>query len=297
MGSRGLYPLAGVWGRSPHKGFVLKGDAVIKRFIKSQQVLMLIGIVFLLVSYANEPLTVAPQRRVTVTVLTYHSVMSHEFYYPRYVENPWVLHEDVFYEQMRFLYENNFTSLSAEQFMGFLFYGEELPPNPILITFDDGYLDNYLFAAPIMRKFGFTGMNFLITGDIPESTPQTPFGVHLYMSAAELIGAADVFEYGSHTHAMHFMDDDVAALEFKSIGEIQEDIRQSFESFLTFPGFAYPFGRHSRNAINALRSEGVRFAFTTQWGYVNQNTNPFRLPRFSVASDLNMEQFIRIVAG
>ena len=41
--------------------------------------------------------------------------------------------------------------------------GAELPENPIMITFDDGYEDNYQNAYPILKKYGFTGTIFVIT--------------------------------------------------------------------------------------------------------------------------------------
>ena len=244
-------------------------------------------------------IAVAGPPPVRVPVLAYHSIMSHEFYYPINVDNPWIILDTVFYEHMRFLYENAFVALTAEQLKDFLFYGGDLPPNPVVITFDDGYLDNYLFAAPIMRQFGFVGMMFLITGDIAEETPAMTAYPTQFMSLAEIHAGADVFEYGSHAHHMHQFDDNgVPLLALESVENIRTDIRQSFEAPLAFqPIFAYPFGRHSPNAIQALQEEGVEIAFATHWGYVYRDTDPFVLPRFSVTPEWTAEQFSDIVRG
>jgi len=222
--------------------------------------------------------------------------MSHEYYHPVNSENSWILQEEVFYEQMKYLYENGFTSLSSSQLIDFLFNDGEIPKKSIVITFDDGYLDNYLFAAPIMRQFGFVGMVFLITGNLSETIPDMTAYPTQFMSAKEIARSTDVFEYGSHTHAMHYAADGKPPLMWESIENIRADIRQSFNAPLTFTtGFAYPHGKFSNNAIAALKEEGVRFAFTTQGGYVLRDTNPFLLPRFSVKSDWTMEMFIDIV--
>ena len=239
--------------------------------------------------------TEAVPSAIRVPVLAYHSIMSHEFYYPINVDNPWILSEEVFYAHMRFLYDNGFTALTSEQFMYFLFYGGDLPPNPVVITFDDGYLDNYLFAAPIMRQFGFTGMMFLITNAAPTMTPSMTAHPVQFMSAAEIIASSDVFEHASHSHAMHRTVDGRVPFEFESIETIRNDIRQSFEAPLNlFTAFAYPHGVHSPNAITALRAEGIRFAFATHAGYVYRRTDPFRLPRFLITSEWSMEDFKNI---
>jgi len=233
-----------------------------------------------------------------IPVLAYHSIVSRQFYYPINAYNPWVLLDETFEKQMRYLYDNGFTPLTVAQLETFLFYGGILPMQPVVLTFDDGYLDNYLFAAPIMRKFGFSGMMFLITDRIPEETPQMVAYPLPYMSPAEIDASKDVFEFGSHTHGMHGKVNNTPLLVSQTEQNIRADLRLSFEAPLTFTtGFAYPFGQHSQHAIRALQAEGIRFAFTTTPGYVERVTNPFLLPRLSIKADTTMEEFSRFVWG
>jgi len=212
-----------------------------------------------------------------------------------------IISESAFYEQMRYLYEGGFTTLSSEQLMDFLFYGGELPQNAVVVTFDDGYLDNYYFAAPIMRRFGISGMLFLLTGHIPQNAPPMTAYPTSLMSWNEVLAVADVFELGSHTHDMHRFTEDYPRfpiLRTESVENIRADLRRSFEYPLTFTGgFAYPYGGYSDNAIAALRAEGVRFAFTTEPSYVYRDMNPFLLPRFTIYPDFTLEQFSDIVRG
>ena len=252
---------------------------------------------------APEP-TPAPQYTnmpLRIPVLAYHSILPAEYYYPNHVDNPWVLSLDTFYMQMRYLYENNFNTITSSHLISYLFYGGALPDNPVILTFDDGYLDNALFAAPIMRQFGFTGMQFLITGLIPEYTQPMAVNPIQHMSLTEIMDIVDVFEFGSHTHAMHDTVNGVPLLVSSGVDAIREDILRSFEYPLTFTtGFAYPFGRHSNNARQALQDAGVRFAFTTQWGYLGRNTNPLLIPRFSITGnppEWPMSKFSDIVWG
>ena len=244
------------------------------------------------------PYTNFPQQ---IPVLAYHSILPTSYYYPNYVNNPWVLSLDEFYLQMRYLYENSFTTITSDHLIDYLFNNKGLPENPIILTFDDGYLDNALFAAPIMRQFGFTGMQFLITGLLQEYARPIETNPLQHMSITEIMATLDVFEFGSHTHAMHSFVGGTPLLVSESVEAIKEDILHSFQYPLTFTtGFAYPFGRHSSNARQALQEAGVRFAFTTQWGYLNKNTNPLLIPRFSITGNpqgWSMEKFSDIVWG
>ena len=246
------------------------------------------------------PVDVEPQTSdgQQIPVLAYHSIKSAEFYYPINADNPWILLDDVFRAHMQYLYDNNFTPLTSNQLINYLYHDGGLPQNPIIITFDDGYLDNYLFAAPIMREFGFSGIVFLITNAIHDVSPEMAAYPTHFIGLDGILASQDVFEFGSHTHAMHRAVDGVPPLAFESVSNIRADLRQSFAGPLTFTtGFAYPHGLASDNAIEALKAEDVLFAFITRWGYVNKNTDPFLLPRFSIESTMTMEEFSEYVWG
>ncbi|MDR2167019.1 MAG: polysaccharide deacetylase family protein [Clostridiales bacterium] len=233
-----------------------------------------------------------------IAVLNYHSIMPQQFYEPLNVDNPWILPQEVFYEHMRYLYENGFNPLTSCQLIDFLHNNADLPKNPVIITFDDGYLDNYLFAAPILRQFGFTAMQFLIGIAILDETPTMTAFPTQFMSIYEILGSKDVFEFGSHTYAMHRRNDGIPLLVSESVEAIRADLRQSFAGPLSFTtDLAYPFGISSANAREALEAEGVKFAFTTQFGYVQRNSSPLMLPRFYVTHHWTIEKFSEIVSG
>ena len=67
-----------------------------------------------------------------------------------------------FESQLQWLKANGYRSLTSDQFAAHL-NGEAAPAKSVLITFDDGYLDNYLYAWPLLKKYGFTAMIFLVT--------------------------------------------------------------------------------------------------------------------------------------
>ncbi len=75
----------------------------------------------------------------------------------------------VFDEQCRMLAENGWFGISLAQAEAFLINGESLPEKSFLMTFDDGFLDNYVHAWPIMRKYGHKGVIFAVTDRITQA--------------------------------------------------------------------------------------------------------------------------------
>src|SRR5690625_3549760 len=68
-----------------------------------------------------------------------------------------------FEQQIRGLAEKGYRSLGAAELEGF-FRGQAVAPKSVVLTFDDGYLDNWVYAHPVLEKYGVIGMKVLIPG-------------------------------------------------------------------------------------------------------------------------------------
>lgn len=68
-----------------------------------------------------------------------------------------------FEEHCQGMAEAGWRGISLEEAESFFLKGEKLPPKSVLITFDDGYLDNYVYAWPILQKYGHHGVIFAVT--------------------------------------------------------------------------------------------------------------------------------------
>ena len=90
-----------------------------------------------------------------VLVLNYHKV-----------DNTFIslaVRPDDFDKQMQYLSDNGYNTITPDELYDSLAGNKELPENPVLITFDDGYEDNYTNAYPILKKYGFKGTIFVIS--------------------------------------------------------------------------------------------------------------------------------------
>jgi len=71
---------------------------------------------------------------------------------------------DIFDSQLGYLAKNGFTPITFDTMYAGLEGQVALPPKPIILTFDDGYIDFYVNAFPILRKYGFHAVSFIPTG-------------------------------------------------------------------------------------------------------------------------------------
>jgi peptidoglycan/xylan/chitin deacetylase (PgdA/CDA1 family) len=77
---------------------------------------------------------------------------------------------DLFQEHLEYLAEEGFGALTANELVRCLKGELPLPPKPVMITFDDGYLDNWVYAYPLLQRYGLRATLFVITGRIKEKT-------------------------------------------------------------------------------------------------------------------------------
>lgn len=138
-----------------------------------------------------------------------------------------------FDKQMEYLKKHNFHTISFNDLSSNLFTNTPLPQKPIIITFDDGYKDLYTAAYPILKKYGLTGVSFVITGVI--DTPR-------YLSTGNIIEMHDsgVIDFESHT-VNH------SALTYLSDAKVIDEVLESKDVLGSITGqapkwFAYPYG-------------------------------------------------------
>jgi peptidoglycan/xylan/chitin deacetylase (PgdA/CDA1 family) len=104
-----------------------------------------------------------------LTVLAYHRII--EWNTPTFADyEPVVSATPSMFEQQMAYIAKHFNVIRLAQLQNFLFHNEPLPEHPLLITFDDGFTDNYDFAFPILKKFGFPAVIFLVTSRMTNPT-------------------------------------------------------------------------------------------------------------------------------
>jgi peptidoglycan/xylan/chitin deacetylase (PgdA/CDA1 family) len=192
---------------------------------------------------------------------------------------------DQFREQMAWLKSSGYETISLYHLVYALAIGwPPLPERPIILTFDDGYVDNYQNAFPILKEFGFTGTFFILTGPADRSDPA-------YLSwdmLREMYTAGMSIEVHGREH-FDLSNRDHDYLVYNMLGPAQ-----TIEANLGwFPRFiAYPSGKYDDAVLQTAPQVGFWGAVTTQGGVWQDKDKLFEMVRLRIRGDYTLEQFV-----
>ena len=229
-----------------------------------------------------------PARTLSVPILMYHRIDVLRPTLPAITRSLTVAPED-FARQMRWLHGHGYHTVTQEQLFAALERGSHLPAKPVLITFDDGYRDVLVNAAPVLRRLGMKATAYVITSRI--SNGDVSFLTWRQLTQLERAGVA----IGSHT--VHHSElpglSDPAALQ-----ELIQS-RRALEAHLHHPvqWFAYPAGRFDARTEALVRQAGYVFAVTTQSGATQDARQPFSLRRYEVQDTTGVSGLASLLRG
>lgn len=214
--------------------------------------------------------------------------------------------------QMAWLASHGYRSIGCRDLEHFL-AGGTLPDKSVLITFDDGYLDNYVHAHPVLQEFGLHAVIFLVTGwlggesqvrrhaamdgDVPacpnhrEAKRLIDAGradeVMLRWSEVDAMQAAGTFEFHSHTHSHTRWDKTIADRNERRTA-LATDLAASRAALAARCGasahLCWPQGYYDDDYRAVAKEAGFRYLYTVRKGINTPNTRADEIGRI-VAKD------------
>lgn len=162
--------------------------------------------------------------------------------------------------------------------------GKEEDARRVILTLDDGYLNNYERAFPILRKHGARAVIYPILNDLggrgvtwPAATEQTPADM---MTAAQVREMADAgIEFGSHLLEHRRLTEMSAAEQAEQLATSKARLEAIIERPVS--SIAYPYGAYDDGVIERTRAAGYRFGVTTDPGANKPDGDPLRLNRYT----------------
>jgi peptidoglycan/xylan/chitin deacetylase (PgdA/CDA1 family) len=215
-----------------------------------------------------------------------------------YKENGLVISEELFDKHMKYLFDNGYHTATVAELRDYLFNGKSLPDKSVMITFDDGYMSNYIFAYPILKKYDFNAVLFTITACLQTQDQIYHTNKLDMMSWIQIAASTDVFETGSHTDNMHNASKNGKTALMEASPELAEqDIALSLKRVSNSKIFAYPMGQYNQSILDILKRHGVEMGFTTRGGYVTRVSDAMQLKRITIFSDCDIVRFADYVSA
>ncbi|GAB4140289.1 MAG: hypothetical protein Tsb009_09560 [Planctomycetaceae bacterium] len=202
-----------------------------------------------------------------------------------------------FYAQLRGLLSRGYTPRALRDVLSMHIAGRPIPPRTFVVTFDDGYANNFLQATPILKKLGVPATVFLATAYLDSRTP-FPFDDWsaagssnvpedswrpLTTDECRAMSADGLIEIGAHTHSHG---------DFRNRpDELRNDLeickRELASRFgIESPTFAFPYGTRKLGfsgpqLSSVVQQVGMQCSLTTESELVTPNCNPFDWGRFT----------------
>jgi len=220
-----------------------------------------------------------------IKVLMYHRVV--DSVEEHMAQSDLCIHTDAMRQHFVLLERWGFTAITFEDFRLFQKGELNLPKKPVIITFDDGYVDTYELAFPLLQEFGMKAVVFVlgdrqIRSNTWDKLPAV-HGEHLMTDEQVIELHSEGFEIGSHTMTH-------AKLPLLSHDEAWDEISRSrmrLEILLNAPvqTFAFPYGYLNDQLKQMLRDAGYTIGCATHTGPPAFGNDLFEIRRILMPPD------------
>lgn len=225
--------------------------------------------------------------RKGIPILMYHYISD--------IPVPSAIDPNLFQKEMKFINENC-TPITIDALIEHIERRETLSDNSVLITFDDGTMDFYNKAFPVLKELNLPAVLYIATGYIGEYMPSLSHDWRYEMlgwKEIKEIAQCEYIEIGAHS---------VTHPRFNSLSneEIRHEVTKSREVLEANIGkpvihFSYPKGYTNREIIEVVRGAGYKTAVTSDDGRVRPGDNLYALRRIWIHKQQSFNDFITIM--
>lgn len=209
-----------------------------------------------------------------VPVLYYHSIDPSE-------SNEVILSPQKLKAQLQYIKDSGYTTLTMTELNDYISKHTPIPEKSIVITFDDGYKDNYTNAFPILKELDMKATIFVITSVIDDG---------YYLSKNEI---KELSDYGIDIQSHTVKHLHLNTLSYEEQLQELKTSKETLEAITNKPviSVAYPFGDHDENTLKAAKASGYNLGFLTDKGLAKPTSQSISLNRIYVSSAYSMDTF------
>ena len=188
-----------------------------------------------------------------------------------------------FRRHMKFL-KQNYHVISMDELVQGIKERKRFPRNSVVITFDDGYDDNYQTAFPILKEYDLAAIFFVPPANVGKEHHLT------WPQIKEMLGSGQMI--GSHTYNETYLPSLSLEEQKKSINESKKLLEAQLGQKIDY--FSYPVGGFSEEIKKMVQDAGFKGACTTNRGKIRFNKDMYELKRIRFGDSDNSEMILRI---
>lgn len=210
-----------------------------------------------------------------LNVLMYHSILNDNNRAGDYVITP-----EMFENDLKYLKEKGYTTIVTKDLIDYVETGKKFPEKSVIITFDDGYYNNYSYAYPLLKKYNMKGVLSVIGYYTEQYSMEKTFNnnySHVTWQMLKTMSDEGVFEVQNHSYNLHNLNKRKGILKQKKETDeeyekmLKDDIVKNqrllqINSGITPTAFTCPFGAVNDEALRIIKSLGFKVTYGCEEG-------------------------------
>ena len=236
-----------------------------------------------------------------IPIIMYHSIGNNTGKY--------VISADMLEDDLKTIKDAGFTTITSADLIAYKEQGIPLPEKSIILTFDDGYFNNYTYAYPLLKKYNMKGV-LSVVGKFTEeyskdSAPLNNNYSHITFDQIIEVSNSGLIEIANHSYNMHSMEDRRGILRKKgeSVDAYKSNLAQDIEKcnallkencFVSPVAFTYPFGCVNNESSSLIDSIGFKVTYGCEEG-INKITPSHslrQLKRYNRHNTFNLSEIL-----
>ncbi len=231
-------------------------------------------------------------RKDRIPILIYHRIVPDEDFL-KCRKASYVVTLGNFTAQMNYLKVNGFVTIDLDDYLHFRQNPKRLPDKPVIITFDDGYENNYHYAYPVLKKYAFKAVIYAV------ADPHCPF-FSSFELPERLLSPRQMKELCENGISIQGHTTTHPYLKYLTDDEIYQELKKCKDTLEHITGkpvihMAVPYGSMDNRLLRIARDTGYKTVSVPGKGTINLDTDPFAIKRLSIHSTTNLGQFARLL--
>ncbi|PAB58516.1 polysaccharide deacetylase family protein [Anaeromicrobium sediminis] len=237
-----------------------------------------------------------------IPILTYHHISKNEDELSAITITP-----EKFYEDMLYLKAMGYNTVNFRDLIDYREGKRNLPENPIVVTFDDGYMSNYTYAYHILKELEMKGV-ISIVGSLIDESSNSGYNFMLTWDKIKEMSDSGVIEIQSHSYGLHNWGDEINSprgvgkmekennehytARFKSDTQaIMDRVKEHTGKDITI--YTYPYGIYNSETEKMLEELGIKGSLTGKRGVSSISDELFSLRRINMVGGVKSPVLMR----